>query len=37
MLNITKEVEILRIMTVNKLREKYQEVFGESTNARNKP
>lgn len=35
-LNIVKEVAAMRKMTVNELREKYGEVFGDGTNARNK-
>lgn len=35
-LNIDKEVAQMRQMTVGQLREKYADVFGESTNARNK-
>jgi hypothetical protein len=35
-LNIEKEVAALRRMTVNELRAKYADVFGEETNARHK-
>jgi len=33
---IVEQIQELRQMTVNQLREKYEEVFGESSNARNK-
>ncbi len=36
MLNVTKEVAAMGRMTVNQLRTKYADVFGESTNGRNK-
>jgi hypothetical protein len=36
MLNITKEIEILKGLTVNMLRERYLDVFEEETTARNK-
>ncbi|MBU0995368.1 MAG: DUF2924 domain-containing protein [Proteobacteria bacterium] len=36
MTNLNKEIAILNNMTVNELRQKYSEVFGENTNARNK-
>ncbi len=35
-LNIGKEIEDLRRMTVNELRTRYLDVFGEPTNARHK-
>lgn len=35
-LNVGKEFAALRRMTVNELRAKYAEVFGEETNARHK-
>jgi hypothetical protein len=35
-INVAKEVATLRHMTVSELRDRYQEVFGEDTNARNK-
>ncbi len=35
-INVAKEVATLRHMTVLELRDRYQEVFGEDTNARNK-
>ncbi len=35
-LNVTKEVNALKRMTVRELRERYVEVFGETTNCRNK-
>jgi hypothetical protein len=35
-LNIEKEIEILKTMTVNQLKNKYIEVFKEETNTRNK-
>ena len=35
-MNIEKEVALMRLMSVGELRHKYGEVFGESTNARNK-
>jgi len=34
--NVAKEVSTLRHMTVSQLRDRYNEVFGEDTNARNK-
>ena len=33
---IIEQIQELRSMTVNQLRDKYEEVFGESSNARNK-
>lgn len=36
MLNIAKEVAAMKRMTVDELRSKYAEVFGEATNGRNK-
>jgi hypothetical protein len=33
---IIEQIQALRMMSVNQLREKYEEVFGESTTARNK-
>ena len=36
MLDLNKELAIIKNMTVNELRQKYFEVFGENTNARNK-
>ena len=36
-INVAKEVATLRHMTVSELRDRYHEVFGEDTNARNKP
>jgi len=36
-LNITEQVDILNKLTVNELREKYLELFGEETRSRNKP
>ena len=36
-LNINKELAALRQITVGQLRTKYADVFGEGTNARNKP
>jgi hypothetical protein len=35
-INVAKEVAKLRHMTVSELRDRYQEVLGEDTNARNK-
>lgn len=35
-INVAKEVATLRHMTVSELRDRYNEVFGEDTNARNK-
>ena len=35
-LNVMKEVAAMRKMTVNQLRDKYADVFGEGTRARNK-
>ncbi len=35
-LNVTKEVNALKRMTVRQLRDRYAEVFGETTNCRNK-
>ncbi len=35
-INVAKEVATLRHMTVSELRDRYHEVFGEDTNARNK-
>ncbi len=35
-MTIVEQIQELRGMTVNELRERYEEVFGESTNARNK-
>ena len=35
-INVAKEVAALRHMTVSELRDRYHEVFGEDTNARNK-
>ena len=35
-LNIMKEVEKLKQMTLDELREKYAEIFGEETRARHK-
>ena len=35
-INVAKEVSTLRHMTVSELRDRYNEVFGEDTNARNK-
>jgi hypothetical protein len=35
-LNVGKEITFLKRMTVNELRDKYAEVFGEPTNARHK-
>jgi hypothetical protein len=35
-INVAKEVATLRHMTVSELRDRYLEVFGEDTNARNK-
>ncbi len=35
-LNVKKEIAAMEAMTVAQLRERYAEVFGESTNARNK-
>ena len=35
-INVVKEVATLRHMTVSELRDRYHEVFGEDTNARNK-
>ena len=35
-LNVTKEIAALKRMTVDQLRAKYAEVFGESTNSRHK-
>ncbi len=35
-INVAKEVATLRHMTVSELRDRFQEVFGEDTNARNK-
>jgi len=34
-INVAKEVATLRHMTVSELRDRYNEVFGEDTNARN--
>ena len=34
-INVAKEVTTLRHMTVSELRDRYNEVFGEDTNARN--
>jgi hypothetical protein len=36
MLNVEKEVAALQRMTVNELRERYREVFGEESRSRNK-
>ncbi len=35
-INVAKEVATLRYMTVSELRDRFHEVFGEDTNARNK-
>ena len=35
-INVAKEVASLRHMTVSELHDRYHEVFGEDTNARNK-
>ena len=35
-LNIGKEVAVMKRMTVNELRAKYADVFGEETNGRHK-
>ena len=35
-LNVGKEIAVLKRMTVGELRERYAEVFGEETHARNK-
>jgi len=36
MLNVAKEVSAMERMTVDQLRAKYTDVFGEATNARHK-
>jgi len=36
LLDIDKEIVLLQRMTVGQLREKYEEVWGEPTNTRNK-